>query len=150
MPIHTANLQAIKALGRSDIFLKLEVIKKIFGLAILAISIPFGIYAIAWGSLLSSLISTIINAYPNLKLLDYSYKEQWKDIMPALLISLLMGVVIYNLNFLNIFLWLLLLLQIILGAVLYFGLARAFKVESLSYLIVTIREVIKGRKEISQ
>lgn len=91
MPIHTANLQAINALGRSDIFLKLEIIKKIFGFVILGITVPLGVYAIAWGTLLSSVISTFINAYPNLKLLNYSYIEQLKDIMPSIMISLLMG-----------------------------------------------------------
>ena len=63
MPIHTANLQAINALGRSDIFLKLEIVKKITGLIILAISLPFGVYAIAMGQVLSGIISTFINAF---------------------------------------------------------------------------------------
>ena len=74
LPIHTANLQAINAIGRSDIFLRLEIIKKIVGLVILAASLPFGVYAIALGGAISSLISTFINAYPNKQLLDYSYK----------------------------------------------------------------------------
>ena len=47
-PIHIANLQAINALGRSDIFLKLEIVKKVLGLLVLAVSIPFGIYAMVW------------------------------------------------------------------------------------------------------
>ena len=111
-PIHTANLQAINALGRSDVFLKLEIIKKAVGLVILGISIPFGIYAMAWGGLLSGIISTFINAYPNLKLLDYSYKEQWKDIMPSLFISLIMGVVVYSLNYLAFNVWQTLISQV--------------------------------------
>ena len=123
-------------------------IKKIVGITILVISIPFGIYAIAWGALLGSLTSTIINAYPNLKLLDYSYKEQWKDIMPALLISLLMGTVVYSLNLLNIALWLLLPLQIVLGALLYVGLSIIFKIESLNYLNITIREILRSKAEV--
>ena len=105
MPIHTANLQAINAMGRSDIFLKLEIIKKIVGLAILAISLPFGVYAIAIGSIFSGIISSFINAYPNKKLLDYSYKEQLIDIMPNLLISIVMGVIVYLFNFLDIADW---------------------------------------------
>ena len=99
IPIHTANLQAINALGRSDVFLKLEIIKKVIGILILAISINFGIYAMAWGMVLSGAISSFINAYPNKKLLNYSYLEQWKDIIPSLLISLLMGLTVYVLNF---------------------------------------------------
>ena len=76
MPIHTANLQAINALGRSDIFLKLEIIKKVIGLVILIVSIPYGIYAMAIGSVFSGLIGSFINAYPNKSLLNYSYIEQ--------------------------------------------------------------------------
>ena len=147
-PIHTANLQAINALGRSDIFLKLEIIKKVIGIIILGVSIPFGIYAIAWGVLISGVISTFINAYPNLKLLNYSYIEQWKDIMPSLGISLVMGAVVYTLNFLNIAVWQILMLQVFVGVVIYIGLAKVFKVESFGYLVKTTREIIEGRKKV--
>lgn len=147
-PIHTANLQAINALGRSDIFLRLEIIKKVIGLIILGISIPFGIYAMAWGVLLGSVISTFINAYPNLKLLNYSYVEQLKDIMPSVLISLVMGGVIYPLNILSFPAWQVLILQIILGIIVYIGLAKLFKIESFNYLIVTMKGILKGRKEV--
>jgi teichuronic acid exporter len=103
MPIHTANLQAINALGRSDIFLKLEIIKKIMGLSILAVTVFYGVYAIALGQVLSGVISTFINAYPNKKLLNYSYIEQWNDIMPSLILSLVMGAVVYSFKHLTIF-----------------------------------------------
>lgn len=63
IPIHTANLQAINAMGRSDIFLRLEVVKKLLGLVILGISLPFGVYAIAIGQVISAIISTFINVY---------------------------------------------------------------------------------------
>ena len=143
-PIHTANLQAINALGRSDIFLKLEIMKKIVGLAILGISIPFGIYAIAWGMVFFGAISSFINAYPNSKLLKYSYAEQWRDIMPSLLISLGMGAIVYTFKFLNITTWQLLMLQILAGAILYIGFAKAFKIESFRYLVATTRELAKN------
>jgi teichuronic acid exporter len=145
-PIHTANLQAINALGRSDVFLKLEIIKKIIGLIILGISIPFGIYAMAWGVLLSGIISTFINTYPNLKLLNYSYIEQWKDIMPSLGISLVMGAVVYTLNLLNIAVWQILILQIFVGVVIYIVLAKMLNIESYAYLIKTINEIINRRR----
>ena len=146
-PIHTTNLQAINALGRSDIFLKLEIIKKFIGIIILVISIPFGIYAMAWGVLLISLLSTFINAYPNLGLINYSYKEQWQDILPPLLMSLVAGVVIYPFNFLDASAWLILAFQIIICAIVYIGLAMIFKVESLNYLMGTIKDVYRNRKE---
>ncbi|NMA49406.1 MAG: lipopolysaccharide biosynthesis protein [Tissierellia bacterium] len=145
MPIHTANLQAINAMGRSDIFLKLEITKKIIGLAILVISLPFGVYAIALGQVVSAIISSFINAYPNKQLLDYSYKEQWLDIIPSLLISIIMGGIVYLLNFINAAAWKILVLQIVTGIVIYIGLARLFKIESYYYLITTIKQFFKSK-----
>ncbi|MGI6109632.1 MAG: lipopolysaccharide biosynthesis protein, partial [Eubacteriaceae bacterium] len=81
-PIHTANLQAINAMGRSDIFLKLEVIKKVLGVLMLVIAIPFGIMAILWGTVFTGILGTFINAWPNRRLLTYSYMEQIRDILP--------------------------------------------------------------------
>jgi len=93
--IHVINLQAINALGRSDTFLRLEIAKTAIGITVLFISMPYGIYAIAWGVFFSSLIATFINTYPNGALLDYSILEQCKDFIPSLLISLLMGAIVY-------------------------------------------------------
>lgn len=143
-PIHTTNLQAINALGRSDIFLKLEIIKKMLGFSILAVTAFYGVYAIAWGGVVSGIISTFINAYPNKKLLGYSYREQWYDIMPPLLISLAMGVVVHLLVYLNIAEWQLLVLQTATGVFLYFGLSRVFKIDSYNYLIGTLKEIFKN------
>jgi len=148
-PIHTANLQAINAMGRSDIFLKLEVIKKIMGLIILGISLPFGIYAIALGQVVSGFVSTFINAYPNKKLLDYSYKEQWVDIMPSLMISLVMGAIVYSINFLSMPAWQILVFQVVSGSIIYLVLAKIFKIESFSYLVSTVKLLLKSRKEAS-
>lgn len=148
-PIHTANLQAINAMGRSDIFLRLEIIKKIMGLIILGISLPFGVYAIALGGVFSGLIGTFINAYPNKELLNYSYKEQWLDIMPSLLISLIMGGIVYLFNFLSFPAWQVLILQIVSGGIIYILLAKIFKIESLTYLVETMKQLIKSRKGIS-
>ena len=147
MPIHTANLQAINAMGRSDIFLRLEVIKKIIGLIILGISLQFGVYAIALGQVFGGIISTFINAYPNKELLDYSYKEQWIDIMPSLLISIAMGAFVYSFNFIGISAWKILVIQVVTGTIIYIGLAKVFKLESFSYLIATIKQCTKYRRK---
>lgn len=149
MPIHTANLQAINALGRSDMFLKLEVIKKIIGLIILMITIPFGVYIIAWGSLLSNIISSFVNAYPNKQLLGYSYKEQLIDITPSLLISIAMGGIVYLFNFLNITDWQILILQVGSGIIIYIGLAKVFKIESFSYIVGSIKQLRKDKEKFS-
>lgn len=145
-PIHTANLQAINAMGRSDIFLKLEIIKKILGLAILAISLPFGIYYLALGQVLSGIISSFINAYPNKKLLNYGYGEQVKDILPSLLLSLLMGVIVYLVLYLGLSPFITMLIQILVGVIIYVGLAFVFKLECFTYLVQTILSLFKTKR----
>ena len=82
-PVHTANLNAINAMGRSDWFLRLEIIKKIVGLAILLSTMWFGVMAMAYSLLLSSVLSQIINSWPNRKLLKYGYLEQVRDFAPV-------------------------------------------------------------------
>lgn len=141
-PIHTANLQAINALGRSDIFLKLEIIKKIMGIIILVATMFYGIYAIAIGSLVSGIISTFINAHPNLKLLNYSYKEQIKDILPSVVLSIIMGLIVYIILFLNLSPYLTLIIQIFTGTIVYIGLAKLFKLECYEYLFSTIKDML--------
>lgn len=145
-PIHTANLQAINAMGRSDIFLRLEIIKKVIGFIILVFSLPFGVYAIAIGQLAGGFISTFINAYPNKKLLDYSYTEQWMDIMPTLIIAVLMGAGVQLLNFLNLVMWQIFVIQIVFGITFYIGIAKMFKLECFSYLVTTLKQLINSRK----
>ena len=121
--------------------MKLEIIKKVISLIILIISMPFGVYAIALGVVISGIISSFINAHPNKQLLDYSYKEQWEDIIPALLISVLMGAIVYLFNLLNLLSWQK-LFQILTGIIVYVCLAKIFKIESYSYLIATFKELI--------
>jgi len=136
-PIHTANLTAINAVGRSDIFLKLEIIKKLIGIAILAITIIFfrSVIAIAWSAVVSGASSTFINAYPNKRLIGYTYLEQIKDLMPSFLLSAFMGVIVYLVGLLPLDTYIKLILQIITGAVVYTVLAWQFKISSFTYLI---------------
>lgn len=141
MPIHTANLQAINAQGRSDQFLKLEIIKKCYGVLILCITI--GLFespiAIAIGGAVSTLISCFVNAHPNKKLLNYSYLEQMKDILPELILSFVMGMAIYPISFINIPDILLIIIQVICGIFIYCLLAWLFKLEPFLYLMHTIK-----------
>jgi O-antigen/teichoic acid export membrane protein len=144
-PIHTANLQAIKALGCSGTYLKLEIIKKCLGLAILCISMPFGIYAMAGSMVITSVIGTFINAAPNRELLGYSYKEQWRDIMPSIILALIMGVVIYNIMLFKLSACITLIFQVVVGFTLYVGLAYIFKLECLMYLLKNIKGLVERR-----
>ena len=72
-PIHTANLNAIKAIGRSDLFLKLEILKKMVGVTLLIFTMNISVMAMAYSLIISSIIFQIVNAWPNKKLLNYSY-----------------------------------------------------------------------------
>jgi len=145
-PIHTANLTGINALGRSDVFLKLEIIKKIITILNILITIPLGIYAMAIGQVISAFISSFINAWPNKKLMNYTYFEQWKDLMPSFLCSIVMAVGVWSLHFIPISSIILLLIQIIVGTCIYILLCKIFKIETYSYFINTVRGLKNGRK----
>lgn len=140
-PIHTSNLSAIKALGRSDLFLKLEIIKKIFGLSILlyTIFIFHSPIAIALGGSVSGILSTFINAHPNKKLLSYGYLEQIKDILPSFVVAILMGLGLWWLTKLNLSPILLLIMVTFTGAFFYFGVAKLLHFECLNYLFKTAK-----------
>ena len=142
-PIHTANLTGINALGRSDIFLKLEIIKKCVTVLNILITLPLGIYAMAIGQVVQGFISTFINAFPNKKLMGYSYFEQWKDLIPSFLLSLIMAGIVWSMNFLQIEPLILLILQIIVGIMIYILLSKLFKVEVYAYFINTIKGFVK-------
>lgn len=145
-PIHTANLTGINALGRSDVFLKLEVIKKIVIILNILITMPLGIYAMAIGQVISAFIASFINAWPNKKLMNYTYFEQWKDLIPSFLCSIIMAVVVWCLHFIPIPSIFLLVIQIICGISVYILLCRIFKIEMFLYFINTIRGFKHGRK----
>ncbi|MFF5993403.1 lipopolysaccharide biosynthesis protein [Lysinibacillus sp. KU-BSD001] len=146
-PIHTANLQAINALGRSDIFLKLEIIKKLLGIFILIISVPYGVYAMAMGGVVGGIISSFLNAYPNIILLNYSMKEQLSDIYPSFLISSIMGGIIYTIKWINFSDIATVVIQVVFGVILYIGLAKLFRLESYRYLLLTMKELFTRNKQ---
>lgn len=139
-PIHTANLQAINAIGRSDVFLKLELIKKSLGFMLLIIAVRYDPYMIALSQAVNSFLSTFINAYPNKKLLNYDYLEQSKDILPIFLVTILMGVIVYPIQFIIENPVLLISTQVLTGILIYLILSKVFKIEAMSYLISTISE----------
>ena len=147
-PIHTANLQAINAMGRSDIFLKLEIIKKTFGVIILIITVFYfdSVMAILIGSILTVPISMFLNAYPNDKLLNYNISEQVKDILPSLGISLAMGVLVWCVSLLHLGAALTLVIQLVLGALIYVTAAKMLKIEAYSYIRDIISESIQQRQ----
>lgn len=145
-PIHTANLNAIKAMGRSDIFLKLEYIKKAIGLTLLLSSMWFGVMMMAYSLLLSTFLGMLVNSWPNRKLLDYGFKEQIKDICPGILLAAAMGVCVYGLQMIGLNDFLTLLIQIIAGALLYCAGSILFKLESFYYILDFLKQQMIQRK----
>jgi len=133
-PIHTANLNAIKALGRSDLFLKLEILKKIAGIIILIKTIFISPLAVAYGMLAVSILSQIINSYPNRKLLNYGYADQVKDILPSVLLAIIMGFAVKLIDLLSLNEISSLVLKVINGTSVYLGCAILLKIESFSFI----------------
>lgn len=142
-PIHTANLNAIKAMGRSDTFLKLEIIKKIVGVALLLSTMWFGVMAMAYSLLFSTLLSMIINSWPNRKLLDYPYLDQMKDILPSILLAVIMGACILPIQLLGLNSFLTLLIQVLAGALIYVIGSYLTNNDSFYYIMESIKTIKK-------
>lgn len=147
-PIHSCNLQAINALGRSDIYLKLEIIKKFIGVvSLIFVVLMFDSpVAIALTGAFTAIISMFINAFPNRKLLNYGFLEQIKDVLPSMVLSLVMCGIVLILGRLNINVYLLIILQVIMGALVYIVLSKLFKLECFDYVLGTIKGFIKKKK----
>jgi len=141
MPIHTANLQAIKAIGRSDIFLKLEIAKKGIGIVVLILVAPYGVMAIASSLMVTTVIASILNAFPNKKLIDYGYFQQIKDLFNGIIPLCAMAVTVWLLGRINISPLALILLQTICGMIVYFGVSFITKNESFNYIF----SLLKGK-----
>lgn len=147
LPIHTTNLQALNGMGRSDLFLKLELIKKIYGVVWIAIAalIAKDVYFMVVGYVITGLLSTVVNAWPNRRVIRYSYRQQVRDLAPAL------GLTAFSLGIA----WLpsfvmeaglpLMLIQIIVFCVTYLGASWLFRVEELWYLLSTLKSFVSSR-----
>ena len=143
LPMETANLNAIKALGRSDIFLRLTVIKKIIGFIILLATMWFGPLIMAASNLFFSVVNQIINAWPNRKLLHYSYGQQIADILPSMLLSAIMFGAVWCVQFLHLGNFVTLLIQVGIGVAVYVFGSKLFKIESFHYIL----SILKSRKK---
>lgn len=97
-PIHSYNLNVLKVKGRSDLFLKLEIIKKCLVILVLSISVQFGIMGIVWGQVITSCIGFFINTYFTGKFIDYGPFYQVKDLMPSILLAGLTGLLFFGLD----------------------------------------------------
>ena len=147
MPIHTANLNAIKAIGRSDTYLKLEIIKKFVDFASILATMFISVKAMVYGVLVASIISQVINAWPNKKLLNYSYLEQVADMIPQIIASTIMGAVIYLINLVDIHYLLMLAIQVPLGVIVYIICSKLMHIDSFDYLLDVIKSLLNRKKD---
>ena len=145
-PLHTANLNAIKAVGRSDMFLKLEIIKKVIGVLVLLATMNYGVYVMALSLLFTSVLAQIINSWPNKKLLGYSYPAQLRDMLPAIALSCVMGAVVYPIQLLGFGDLPTLLIQVAVGAGVYIGLSALFKVDTFGYILSVAKKLLRKNK----
>ena len=144
LPIDTTNLQALNGMGRSDLFLKLEVIKKAIGLGTICFTalVLRNIFAIVIGQVISNFVCTFVNAHPNKRVIGYGYLEQARDVFPAFALSVAAAVVAFPLSQLGWSALLTAVVQILVMAIVYLGLAWLFRVEEFSYLLTTAHEII--------
>lgn len=133
-PIHAINLNLLQVRGRSDFFLKLEVIKKVQGVIVLCVTIPFGIVAMCYGRIVGSLLSLIYNTYYTKKLIGYGYLAQMKDLLHILLHSLVMGVGVWLVVQAFDSHWIQLVVGILAGAAYYILGAKLMRFEELDEL----------------
>lgn len=143
-PINSANLQATTALGRSDILLRNDIIKKTLALVILILAVYSfdSTFAVAMSMLLSTMVATIISMYPNKLLLHYTYKEQFSDVLPSLVLSLIMGSLISMINYLRLDGLTTIALQISVGVLTYLFLSALLKLDEYKYIKNMIKEII--------
>jgi len=128
-PLHSININMLTVQGRSDIQLVLQVIKCILAIGPILLGIYVGIYWMLLGSVVNGWIAHILNSYYSGKQFNYTWWMQLKDIAPSLLISFLMAVPVYLLNYLPLSYYIILPIQIVVGALVAFGLCEWFKKE---------------------
>ena len=141
MPIQNINITAIQSLGHSGTTLKLEIIKKILEAVILVISFLINVYAVAWGIVVYNLICVVINLFPLQELVNYGFWEQIKDVSSTFIISLFMGLVVFILGYLDIDKIILLIVQISVGAFLYYVICRVVRLDSFQYVSDYMKEL---------
>ena len=143
--IHVGNLQAIKAIGRSDISLKLEIIKKSIFLAVVTafVLLAKNPIILALSSIVTTMIATVVNTYPNRKLIGYRYRYQILDLVPNFILAVVMGMAVMLIGQLELPALALMLLQIVSGAVIYVLLSVLTRNPNFKYLLDYIKIMVK-------
>lgn len=144
-PIHAINLNLLQVTGRSDLFLKLEIWKKVVGVAILCATVPIGLIAMCVGQIFSSLISLGINTYYTGKLINLGFWKQMKDLLPALTYSLCMGLSVYAFILLIESEWLKIIVGFSIGLIVYLGLSHFTDSKDLKFILELFNSFIRKK-----
>lgn len=126
-PLHAINLNMLQVQGRSDIFLYLEIVKKIIAIGPLCIGIFYDIYWMLIGSIVTGFICFFLNSYYTGKKLGYNSWKQLKDIAPSYGVALVIALAVYFLKYLHLSHWLILSIQIIIGVIVFFIMCETTK-----------------------
>lgn len=142
-PIHSYNLNVLKVKGRTDLFLKLEIWKKILIVVTVVVSVPFGVIGIVWGQVAASFLAFFINTYYTGKFLNYGSWAQIKDLLPVIVVTFFAMIIIYLLDEFSLKILGDFVRLIILGLVfvaIYLGLVWAFKLKEIEYIKEVLRK----------
>lgn len=128
-PLHAINLNMLQVEGRSDIFLYLEIVKKILAIGPICIGIFVNIYWMLVASIILGIISFFLNSYYSGKILHYSSWMQIKDIAPSFIVAFLIAITVYFLKFLPVSYWFILPMQVVLGTCVFFCVCEIAKLQ---------------------
>lgn len=145
-PLHAINLNILQVLGRSDIFLYLEILKKIVGIVPIVIGIFCGIYYMLLASILTGVISLYLNTWYTGKTLNYSFWKQLRDITPSYFTALVIALAVYFLKYLSLPYYVVLMLQIIVGLVACITISEIFKFNEYKELKTIVIKVVNRKK----
>lgn len=148
-PLHAINLNMLQVQGRSDLFLRLEIIKKTIAVIPLLLGIYIDIYMMLWASVITGMISYYLNSFYSGKFIGYSTLDQVKDILPSFGIAVIMAIITYLVSLLPLSPFILLPLQIIVGAVITIVLCETIKLEEykeLKSIALSAKQKLTGNK----
>ncbi len=146
-PIHTTNMQAINSIGRADVTMKLEIIKKIIELVLLVCAMQISVKAIVVAEVITATLFVFINAYPTSKFVKYSIKEQLLDIFPNICMALLMAAAVYALNYLPIGDFIKLVIQVAVGVSLYLLMSLITRNKEFKFILSIVSDVFNKRRK---
>ncbi len=142
-PVQTANVQAVKAMGKGRTYLIMEIVKKSFGILMIVAVMHQGVMAIALTAMVVTFFAALVNSTPNRKFLGYTYREQLADLVPSVLLAGAMGVCVFLVGKIPAPAIVSVCIQFVSGVVTYILLSRIFKISQFEYIWNTVKNVFR-------